>query len=196
MNVISSPAAPTAAAPLVSIDRTSRAAHILEAVSELLPFLPEFSVATLHIISGLLLPIRRLLLPDFCRVYRLETDGGERIVGRVIAPSALMTLCRNLGVDQTQVITADQAWTSLIDGTSVVALNGDITPRRVRVIDDYLVELTGFTEGMRDWLKASGLFSEMIAWKTRFFVPTTEEGSAILGRLMQRHRLGDVSGRS
>ncbi|CAN7624734.1 strawberry notch-like NTP hydrolase domain-containing protein [Pararhizobium sp. LjRoot238] len=157
---------------------------------------PEFSVATLHIISGLLLPIWRLLPQDFCRVYRLETDGGDRVVGRVIAPSALTTLCRNLGIDQMQVVTADQAWASLVDGSSIVGLAGDMTLRRVRVMNTYRLELTGFTDGMRDWLKASGLFSEIIAWKTRFFVPTTEEGPVILGRLMQRHRLVDVSSRS
>ncbi|WP_426128585.1 hypothetical protein [Pararhizobium sp. PWRC1-1] len=39
---------------------------------------------------------------------------------------------------------------------------------------------------MREWLKAIGLFSENIAWKTRFFVPMTGEGPAILSRLMER----------
>lgn len=155
----------------------------------------EFSAATQHIISGLLLPIWSLLRQGFCRAYHMETDGGERIVGRV-APSGLTPLCRNLGADQTQVITADQTWAPLVDGSSIVALAGNMVLRRVRVLNDYRVALTGFTDGMRDWLKASGLFSEMIAWKTRFFVPTTEEGSAILGRLIQRHRLLDVSRRS
>ncbi|MEJ6849872.1 strawberry notch family protein [Sinorhizobium fredii] len=157
--------------------------------------LPEFSITTMHVVSGLLLPIWKLLPQDFCRVYRLETDEGERIVGRLISSEGLSRLCRNFGLDQTEVINADQVWQSLLGGSSVVALAGDMTLRRVRVMNDYRVELNGFTDGMRDRLKSVGLFSEMIAWKLRFFIPTSEEGSAIVARLIERHPIVDVTGR-
>jgi hypothetical protein len=136
-----------------------------------------------------------LLPQDFCRVYRLRTDAGEGIIGRLIAPSGLTRLCRNFRIDQTEVVSAEQAWKSVLDGTSVISLAGDITLRRVRVMNDHRVELIGFTNGMRDWLKSIGLFSEMISWKLRFFVPVTEDGSAILKKLMQRHRLLAVESR-
>jgi hypothetical protein len=157
---------------------------------------PEFSTSTMHIVSGLLLPIWKLLPQDFCRVRRLQTDDGERIVGRVIAPDRLAGLCRNFGIDQRQVLSADQAWASLVDGSSIVGLAGDMTLRRVRVMNEYRVELTGFTDGMRDWLRSIGLFSEMINWKLRFFVPVTDEGAAILSKLIERHRLVDIARRS
>lgn len=157
--------------------------------------LPEFSVSTLHMVSGLLLPIWRMLPQDYCRVYRLETDEGERIVGRVITPAAISALCRNLGVDRDFTVSAEQAWAAVVDGSSVAQLAGDLTLRRVRVMNDNRIELTGFTEGMRDWLKAIGLFSEIINWKTRFFIPVTDGGAAILGRLTERHRLIELSGR-
>lgn len=156
----------------------------------------EFSTSTMHIVSGLLLPIWKLLPQDFCRVRRLQTDDGERIVGRIIAPDRLAGLCRNFGIDQTQLLNADQAWASLVDGSSIVGLAGDMTLRRVRVMNGYRVELTGFTDGMRDWLRSIGLFSEMINWKPRFFVPVTDEGSVILSKLIERHRLVDVARRS
>lgn len=156
---------------------------------------PEFSTSTMHIVSGLLLPIWKLLPQDFCRVRRLQTDDGERIVGRVIAPDRLVGLCRNFGIDQTDVLSADQAWASLVDGSSIVGLAGDMTLRRVRVMNEYRVELNGFTDGMRDWLRSIGLFSEMINWKLRFFVPVTDEGSEILSKLIERHRLVDVARR-
>lgn len=158
--------------------------------------LPEFAISTMHMACGLLLPIWKLLPQDFCRVYRLETDEGERIVGRLVSPEGLARLCRNFGLDQTEVISADQVWQSLLSGSSVVGLAGNMTLRRVRVMNDYRVELTGFTDGMRDRLRSMGLFSEMIAWKVRFFVPTTDEGSAVLSRLMERHRIVDVAGRA
>ncbi|AGS26426.1 hypothetical protein NXC12_PE00288 (plasmid) [Rhizobium etli] len=157
--------------------------------------LPEFSISTLHIVSGLLLPIWRLLPQDTCRVYRLETDDGERIVGRVISPSALSVLSRNLGVDQVETVSAEQAWTAVANGSSVAVLASGLSLRRVRVMNEYRIELSGFTAGIRDWLKAAGLFSEIIAWETRFFVPMREEGPKILDRLMQRHRLIELSAR-
>jgi hypothetical protein len=156
---------------------------------------PEFSTSTLHVVSGLLLPIWKLLPQDYCRVYRLQTEDGERIVGRVIAPAGLSRLCNNFGIDRSEVLNPEQAWKSMVDGCSIISLAGEMTVRRVRVMNDNRVELTGFTDGMRDWLRSIGLFSEMIAWKLRFFIPVTEEGAAILSRLMQRHRLLDVVSR-
>ncbi|MGX1261880.1 hypothetical protein AB7M37_006440 [Sinorhizobium fredii] len=60
---------------------------------------------------------------------------------------------------------------------------GDERPRIV---------LTGYSDGMRDWLRSLGLLCETISWKLRFFVLTTEAGPAILSQLMQRHRMLDV----
>ena len=142
-----------------------------------------------------MLPIWKLLPQDYCRVYRLQTDDGERIVGRVIAAAGLARLCSNFGIDQTEVLSPDQAWNSVLDGSSIISLVGEMTLRRVRVMSDNRVELIGFTDGMRDWLRSIGLFSEMIAWKLRFFVPVTEEGPAILSKLTQRHKLLDVVSR-
>ena len=158
--------------------------------------LPEFSLSTMHVVSGLLLPIWKLLPQDYCRVYRLQTDEGERIVGRLISSEGLSRLCRSFGLDQTEVISAAEVWQSLLGGSAVVALAGNMTLRRVRVMNDYRIELAGFTDGMRDRLRSIGLFSEMIAWKVRFFIPASDDGQAVLSRLLERHRIVDVASRS
>jgi hypothetical protein len=49
---------------------------------------------------------------------------------------------------------------------------------------------------MRDRLRAIGLFCETIAWKVSFFVPTAGEAPAIRSRLIERHRIVDVAGRT
>ena len=44
------------------------------------------------------------------------------------------------------------------------------------------IELTGFTDQMRERLRAYGLFHEIISWKLRMFVPTDATGTAILAK--------------
>jgi hypothetical protein len=65
-----------------------------------------------------------------------QSDDGERIVGRVVAPSKLSRLCRNLGIDHVEAITSDHALRVLTHGSSMVGLAGDMTLRRVRVMND------------------------------------------------------------
>lgn len=48
---------------------------------------PEFSDSTIHIVAGLLLPIWKRLPNESTRVYRLQTDEGERIIGRRVSPA-------------------------------------------------------------------------------------------------------------
>ena len=55
------------------------------------------------------------------------------------------------------------------------------------------IELTGFTEGMRERLRAYGLFSEIISWKLRFFVPVGASGPAVLGKLLDTYAIERIS---
>ena len=60
---------------------------------------PEFSESAFHIITGLLLPIWDRLPAQNMRVYRFETDDGERVIGRLVTPEALDRVYEGLGVD-------------------------------------------------------------------------------------------------
>ena len=57
---------------------------------------PEFSESSFHIITGLLLPIWDRLPSADMRVYRFETDDGERVIGRLITPEAMAPLYQAL----------------------------------------------------------------------------------------------------
>ena len=58
---------------------------------------PEFADSEFHIITGLLLPIWDRLPSRNMRVYRFETDEGERVIGRLVAPEELGRLHQSLG---------------------------------------------------------------------------------------------------
>src|SRR5208283_2490387 len=153
---------------------------------------PEFTDSEIHIVAGLLLPIWKRLPNESTRVYRLQTDTGERIVGRKVSPawvaSALETGPSNLS--------ADDAFTALMDGRTILDLAEGLQLRRVRVMGVGRIELTGFTDAMRDRLRAYGLFHEIISWKLRMFVPVDAAGPATLAKVLERYPLARVAERA
>ncbi|RWD52376.1 MAG: methylase [Mesorhizobium sp.] len=157
---------------------------------------PEFTTSTFHIVTGLLLPIWRRLPDHDCQVYRIQTDAGERIIGRHIAPTLVATMLRNLGIDNVPTLAPEEAWTGLVEGRIGLQLADGLVLRRSRVMNDYRVELIGFTDAMVPRLKALGLIAEIISWKLRLFIPTAEQGSAMLASLLDRHRLTGVTDRT
>ncbi|HEY1243909.1 MAG TPA: strawberry notch family protein [Hyphomicrobiaceae bacterium] len=152
--------------------------------------LPEFRESTLHVVTGLLLPIWRRLPNDGGRVYRLQSDEGERVIGRQVSPAWVAAACATL-----PELTPEDAFAGLMRGHMVLHLADGLQLRRVRVMHAPRVELIGFTDGMRDRLTALGLFHEIIAWKLRMFVPTDERGAWVLGRLIERYPLQRIAER-
>jgi predicted RNA methylase len=152
---------------------------------------PEFKSSTIYLVTGLLLPIWKRLPHESTRVYRLQTDTGERIIGRKVSP-AWVAAATEAG---TSNLTPDAAFTALLDGKVIVDLTETLQLRRVRVMGADRIELTGFTETMRDRLRAYGLFSEIISWKLRFFVPVDLTGSAVLARVLERYPVVRIADR-
>jgi predicted RNA methylase len=146
--------------------------------------LPEFTDSDVHIVTGLLLPIWKRLPDEHCRVYRLQTDEGERVIGRRV--NAAWIAAAN---DDVPSLTPDQAWGLLQDGKTILTLQDGQVVRRTRVMGEHRFELIGFSDAMLDRLKAMGLMSEIIAWKLRLFVPAGVQGPEVLGRLLERHPL-------
>ncbi|MCA0424685.1 MAG: strawberry notch family protein [Proteobacteria bacterium] len=152
---------------------------------------PEFTDSTLHVVSGLLLPVWKRLPQDETRVYRLQTDDGERIIGRRVSPAWAATATGS-GVPN---LSTDQAYAALTLGKTILDLAEGLQLRRSRVMGVNRIELTGFTEGMRDRLRAYGLFSEIISWKLRFFVPISAQGPEILAKLLNLWPISRISER-
>jgi hypothetical protein len=143
---------------------------------------PEFSESTLHIVAGLLLPIWKQLPQDETRVYRLQTDDGQRIIGRRVSPAWVATTL----ADDAPKLTAAQVHALILEGKTVVRLAEGMELHRSRVMGVNRVELSGFSEAAKDRLKADGFFSEIISWKLRLFCPTDSGGVKVLDQLLAR----------
>jgi predicted RNA methylase len=149
---------------------------------------PEFAESTIHIVAGLLLPIWKRLPDESTRVYRLQTDEGERIIGRRVPPA----WAANATSTGTASLSAEDAHAALIDGKTILDLADGLQLRRVRVMGANRIELSGFTDAMRERLRAYGLFSEIISWKLRFFVPVDASGQAVLARVLDAYPVARI----
>ena len=151
---------------------------------------PEFTDRTIHVVAGLLLPIWKRLPNESTRVYRLQTDAGERIIGRKVS---LAWAASALAADA-PTLTPSAAFAAVMDGRTLLDLAEGLQLRRVRIMGANRIELTGFNDTMRDRLKAYGLFHEIISWKLRMFVPTDANGVEVLAKILDRYpveRIGE-----
>ncbi|NPU66392.1 methylase [Bradyrhizobium sp. 83012] len=151
---------------------------------------PEFTTSTIYLVTGLLLPIWRRLPAEFTRVYRLQTDAGERIIGRKVP----------LGWDsamsaEAPALAPEQAFAALLRDDYALDLAEGLQLRRVRVMGVHRIELSGLAEGLMDCLRAYGMFAEIISWKLRMFVPTDPSGAAVLAKVLERFPVAGVRGR-
>jgi hypothetical protein len=143
----------------------------------------EFTESTIHVVAGLLLPIWKRLPQESTRIYRLQTDAGERIIGRKVSPAWVATALAG----DAPALSPDAAFAALLEGRTVLDLAEGVKLRRVRVMGAHRIELSGFTDTMRDRLRAYGLFAEIISWKLRMFVPSDASGAGVLAKVLERY---------
>jgi predicted RNA methylase len=167
-------------------------AGFAEAWARELTEIPSFTENELHIVTGLLLPIWKRLPDESMRVYRLQSDAGERVIGRLVSPA---WVAQAVSADAINMAPAS-AWSVVLDGRTILKLQDGLSVRRSKVMGLFRVELCGFTDGMVDRLKAMGLISEIIAWKLRLFVPTGAAGPEILAALMDRYPIVRIADRA
>ena len=161
---------------------------------------PKFSTSRLTIVSGLLLPIWDRLPEENCRVYRLQTDEGERVIGRMVTVEQLGTVYARLGLTDTIAMTNDEIEAAVMQRGATVPLTGsssggDLALRRSRVMNAWRMEVTGFDPSILPILKVLGCRTEIIAWKTRAFLPLGDRST--LDRLLTRFpQAGEVNGQA
>ena len=154
---------------------------------------PEFTDSTIHIVAGLLLPIWKRL-PERVDPGLSAPDRRRRAHHR---PQRLARVGRQrVRKPEPSTLSPDAAFAALIDGKTILDLAEGLQLRRVRVMGANRIELTGFTEPMRDRLRAYGLFGEIISWKLPLLRPSRRAGPAILAKVLERYPIARIADRA
>lgn len=153
--------------------------------------LPDYATSTIHMVSGLLLPIWKSLPRESPRVFRLQADDGERVIGRRVTPA---WVAKTIG-EPAAVLPKEDAWRLLNAGEVILHLAEGQVLKRVRAMNDWRIELAGFDGLGVARLKSLGLISEIVSWKLRLYVPAGAVGVDVFGRLLERFPIQQVSDR-
>jgi len=151
------------------IDRDSFEAHW---VAELEEALSKVDVETISVGTGLLLPVWHKLPEDDVRVWRIDDPSGTSILGRIVMPAAVEKLQSEFGLEQAIRLTPDEIIGAAREGEGALVPGLD----EARLISAFVngsrrLEIRNFPGARLAELKALGCFTEVIAYKTRLFVP-------------------------
>ena len=138
----------------------------------------------LYLATGLLLPVWDKLPADFVRVSRISAADGRSLLGREVPVHCVPELCRALGLEREQTLSADDIVQTVLATGRAMEFAGreKLMVKRSLVNAAQRIELTGWGVARLDWYKAQGCFTEIIRYQTRLFVPI-EGAASVIARL-------------
>jgi predicted RNA methylase len=147
-------------------------------------------IETVNIATGLLLPVWNRLPDDDVRIWRIADADGQTILGRIVSPAGFEKLAAAFGVSMAIALSPSE----IVEAARTregIALPGLDQARlaRVRVNDAVRLEIRDFPPVRREWLKSLGCFTEIIAYKTRLFIPPSR-AEAIVAAIVGEGPLG------
>jgi hypothetical protein len=135
----------------------------------------------LYLATGLLLPVWDKLPSDFVRVSRILAADGRSLLGREVPVHCVPELCRALGLEREQTLSADDIVQTVLATGRAMEFAGreKLVVKRSMVNGSQRIELNGWSVARLDWYKAQGCFTEIIRYQTRLFVPIDGAASVI-----------------
>ncbi|BAY41806.1 hypothetical protein NIES2111_62020 (plasmid) [Nostoc sp. NIES-2111] len=144
--------------------------------------LPSFTTDYLHLITGILLPIWKILPQKNSRVFRLQTSDGQKILGRVVHAVDIQTVTGQLGL-KNQLLSPTELVSLVKNEGYSQQLPGGVTLRRSYIAGEPRLELIEALS-LADRLVAIGCFTEIIQWRKRIFIPTGDKAAAVLAAVI------------
>lgn len=145
--------------------------------------LPKFTTDYLHLVTGILLPIWKILPQHNSRVFRLQTSDGQKILGRVVNANDIKSVAEQLGLKDKLLSPQELVSLVLNEGYSQ-QLPGGVTLRRSYIAAEPRIELVNAIS-LVERLLAVGCFTEIINWKKRVFIPVSGKAPAILAAVIE-----------
>ena len=140
---------------------------------------------TLHLATGLLLPVWDKLPQDHVQVIRIAAGDGQSLLGREVPACAVAGLGTKLGLDISLDLPPDELAANVLRSGKPLPLAGveALVLKRSLVNSTQRLELVDFSAARLPWYKAQGCFTEIIRYRTRLFVPV-DRAAAVLARLV------------
>ncbi|MBE8991316.1 strawberry notch family protein [Nostoc sp. LEGE 12450] len=145
--------------------------------------LPRFTTDYIHLVTGILLPIWKMLPQKNNRVYRLQTSDGEKILGRVVSAVDIQSVAEQLGL-KSKLLTPQELVSLVLNEGYSQQLPGGVTLRRSYIAAEPRIELVNAIS-LAERLLAVGCFTEIINWKKRVFIPVSDKAPAILAAVIE-----------
>ncbi|WP_375262505.1 strawberry notch-like NTP hydrolase domain-containing protein [Palleronia sp.] len=143
--------------------------------------LPKVQTEIIVLLTGLLLPIWKMIPSSSQRIWRVTPEDGQSRIGRAIsADEALVLKGRFRGEGAAQ---PDELVATALSGDRAVDLGRGLTLRARRVAGAKRLELEGWRPDQVPALKAAGCFSEIIAHQLRVFVPVGDDAKDVIERI-------------
>ncbi|WP_341873228.1 strawberry notch-like NTP hydrolase domain-containing protein [Sphingobium fuliginis] len=137
-------------------------------------------IELVNVATGLLLPVWHRLPQDDVRVWRIDDGEGTSILGRLIPAEAMTDLQAAFGLDGTVELTAAEFIAAAQKGSGIALPGlGGATLMTALVNGSRRLELRNYRPEDRERLKAHGMFSEVIQYKTRLFIPLDRSNEVI-----------------
>ncbi|CAM3072674.1 MULTISPECIES: strawberry notch-like NTP hydrolase domain-containing protein [Sphingomonas] len=136
---------------------------------------------TIYLVTGLLLPVWGKLPDDHVQVWRLKTEDGQSLLGRLIPAPMVSKISSAFGVAGGIEIAPTDIVRHVLDCGGVEPV-GAYHLKRSLVAGEQRLELIDWPPSRLAELKALGCFSEIIAYRTRLFLPPTRAAD-ILARI-------------
>jgi hypothetical protein len=140
---------------------------------------------TIHLATGLLLPIWNSLPRDYIAVRRVVDAEGNSWLGRLVDESDVPGILKTFGIASEFQASPTAVLAALGQkGSAVIERPWPMTIKRSLVNGEQRIELVGELYSQLAWLKSLGCFTEIIQFKTRIFVPASQ-ADAILASIFK-----------
>jgi len=141
-------------------------------------------VETINLATGLLLPVWNKLPDGSVQVWRVTDNDGNALIGRIIPAASIERLTKEFGASMTISLSPGEIMAAARTRTGIAIPAFDGARLMTAMVNgQQRFELRDYPPARLAWFKSLGCFTEIIAYKTRLFVPVDRAEAIIASAL-------------